>query len=543
MKSGKFATKVSVFLVLLFIAGLIPVALISRYDYPCADDFGFSAYSHIAWLESRSVFAVLGGAVRTVIERWSGWQGTFSSIFVMALQPGIWGERFYGLVPWIMIGAMSSSTLYFLHVVLRKTVRTGRSIFLCISMLYLTFALECMIDKTQAFFWFNGAAHYMIPHSVALVLAGMLIRHLTERPSASGRPYFRSGLKRAVRFLLICLASVFVGGSNYITALIIAVLFLAAFVLLLFFRKKKEAGLLAVPMALFFAAFFLNVLAPGNSVRQAEMLNRPGVVKSILLSFYYCVEYITELWFDWTWLLFVLALLPFILEAAKTAAGRFSFPCSEGLRLPEDLWYTVLNRKLQNRICCDTERNTKRGERSMEKEYIQQAADAARELMETADMKPGQILVVGCSSSEVESYRLGTHSSEETGKEIFDAIYAETQKRGVFLAAQCCEHLNRALVLEREAADRYGYEPVSVVPWKKGGGAFATAAFYGMKDTVVVEHIRAHAGMDIGDVLIGMHLRDVAVPVRLSISSVGNAHLVCARTRPKYIGGERAHYE
>ena len=327
MKSGKFATKVSVFLVLLFIAGLIPVALISRYDYPCADDFGFSAYSHIAWLESRSVFAVLGGAVRTVIERWSGWQGTFSSIFVMALQPGIWGERFYGLVPWIMIGAMSSSTLYFLHVVLRKTVRTGRSIFLCISMLYLTFALECMIDKTQAFFWFNGAAHYMIPHSVALVLAGMLIRHLTERPSASGRPYFRSGLKRAVRFLLICLASVFVGGSNYITALIIAVLFLAAFVLLLFFRKKKEAGLLAVPMALFFAAFFLNVLAPGNSVRQAEMLNRPGVVKSILLSFYYCVEYITELWFDWTWLLFVLALLPFILEAAKTAAGRFSFPC------------------------------------------------------------------------------------------------------------------------------------------------------------------------------------------------------------------------
>lgn len=229
--------------------------------------------------------------------------------------------------------------------------------------------------------------------------------------------------------------------------------------------------------------------------------------------------------------------------AGALSDRRFSFPCSEGLRLPEDLWYTVLNRKLQNRICFDTERNTKRGEHSMEKEYIQQAADAARELMETADMKPGQILVVGCSSSEVESYRLGTHSSEETGKEIFDAIYAETQKRGVFLAAQCCEHLNRALVLEREAADRYGYEPVSVVPWKKGGGAFATAAFYGMKDTVVVEHIRAHAGMDIGDVLIGMHLRDVAVPVRLSISSVGNAHLVCARTRPKYIGGERAHYE
>ena len=99
------------------------------------------------------------------------------------------------------------------------------------------------------------------------------------------------------------------------------------------------------------------------------------------------------------------------------------------------------------------------------------------------------------------------------------------------------------MVLEREAAERYGYDPVSVVPWKKGGGAFATAAYYGMKDAVVVEHIRAHAGMDIGDVLIGMHLRDVAVPVRLSISAVGGAHLVCARTRPKFIGGERARYE
>ena len=113
MKSGKFATKVSVFLVLLFIASLIPIALISRYNYPCADDFGFSAYSHIAWQETHSIPSVLGGAVRTVVERWFGWQGTFSSIFVMALQPAIWGESFYCLVPWIMIGTMSASTLFF----------------------------------------------------------------------------------------------------------------------------------------------------------------------------------------------------------------------------------------------------------------------------------------------------------------------------------------------------------------------------------------------------------------------------------------------
>lgn len=327
MKSGKFTTKVSVFLVLLFIASLIPIALISRYNYPCADDFGFSAYSHIAWQETHSIPSVLGGAVRTVVERWFGWQGTFSSIFIMALQPAIWGESFYCLVPWIMIGTMSASTLFFLHTVFRKVIGTDRNVFLGISFLYLIFALECMIDKTQAFFWFNGAAHYMIPHSVALFLAGLLIRYLSEKPSSAAGHFSGRRLRRSGLLLLICAASIFVGGSNYITGLITAVLFVSAFILLLLFRRKKEAGLLIPPFIFFFAAFILNVFAPGNSVRQAEMTNRPGVIKSVLLSFYYCIEYITEIWFDWTWIIFILALLPFIREAARTAIRHFSFPC------------------------------------------------------------------------------------------------------------------------------------------------------------------------------------------------------------------------
>lgn len=327
MKSEKFAAKVSVFLVLLFIAALIPIALISRYDYPCADDFGFSAYSHIAWQETHSLPSVLGGAVRTVVERWFGWQGTFSSIFVMALQPAIWGEAFYCLVPWIMIGAMSASSLFFLHTVFRRIMGADRNVFLSISFLYLLFALECMVDKTQAFFWFNGAAHYMIPHSAALFLAGLLIRYLSEKPPSADGHFSGGRLRRSGLLLLICAASIFVGGSNYITGLITAVLFISALLLLLIFRRKREARLLILPFALFLAAFLLNVLAPGNSVRQAEMVNRPGVIKSVLLSFYYCIEYITEIWFDWTWIIFILALLPFIWEAAKTAAGHFSFPC------------------------------------------------------------------------------------------------------------------------------------------------------------------------------------------------------------------------
>ena len=126
---------------------------------------------------------------------------------------------------------------------------------------------------------------------------------------------------------------------------------------------------------------------------------------------------------------------------------------------------------------------------------------------------------------------------------VFGGIYQATQEAGIYLAAQCCEHLNRAVILEREAAERYGYEEVNVVPQPKAGGSFATAAYKAFEHPVAVEHIRAHLGLDIGDTLIGMHLRDVAVPVRIRTKQIGDAHVVCARTRPKFIGGERAVYD
>lgn len=172
-----------------------------------------------------------------------------------------------------------------------------------------------------------------------------------------------------------------------------------------------------------------------------------------------------------------------------------------------------------------------------------QTRDAVRELLEAAALKPGEILVTGCSSSEIGSFRIGSHSSEEIGQAVFSAIQEELAPRGIYLAAQCCEHLNRAIIIEEEAAERYGWEPVNVVPRLKAGGSFATAAYRGFAHPVALEHIRAHAGMDIGDTLIGMHLKEVAVPVRVKTKEIGGARVVCARTRPKYIGGERAGYD
>ena len=176
-------------------------------------------------------------------------------------------------------------------------------------------------------------------------------------------------------------------------------------------------------------------------------------------------------------------------------------------------------------------------------EIAAQAAEITEELIETAKMKEGQILVVGCSSSEIAAHTIGCYSSKEVGQAVFNAIYKVTRKHGLFLAAQCCEHLNRALIVEEEAALRYNLEMVNVKPQLKAGGSFSTAAWNGLTAPCAVESIKAHAGIDIGDTLIGMHLRPVAVPVRTKRNAIGSAHVVCARTRLKYIGGERAAYQ
>ncbi len=171
-----------------------------------------------------------------------------------------------------------------------------------------------------------------------------------------------------------------------------------------------------------------------------------------------------------------------------------------------------------------------------------QTEQIIRSLLTEHPMKRGSILVVGCSSSEVAGGRIGKDSSEEIGQIIFQTAKRITDEMGVFLACQCCEHLNRALVVENACAEKYGYEPVCVVPWLHGGGSFATAAYHHFTEPVVVEHIKASAGIDIGDTLIGMHLKDVAVPVHFSQQKIGDAHVVAAYSRPKLIGGERAHY-
>lgn len=174
-------------------------------------------------------------------------------------------------------------------------------------------------------------------------------------------------------------------------------------------------------------------------------------------------------------------------------------------------------------------------------QIYEQTYAAIAELYETARLKAGNTVVIGCSTSEVMGAKIGTDSNPETAGEIFRALHTFAKEKGIYVAVQCCEHLNRAIVTERAAVPFA--DPVNVVPQKKAGGSLATVAYASFADPVVVETIKADAGLDIGLTLIGMHLKAVAVPVRLQHNRIGEALVTAARTRPKFIGGVRAIYD
>ena len=173
----------------------------------------------------------------------------------------------------------------------------------------------------------------------------------------------------------------------------------------------------------------------------------------------------------------------------------------------------------------------------------QQAQQAVEELLAAAKLNSGDIVVIGCSSSEIVGEKLGTASSAQAAQAVYRGIVPVLRQHGLFCAVQCCEHLNRALIVERACQEWYRLPQVNVVPHPHAGGAFATCCYENFDDPVAVERVEASAGMDIGDVFIGMHLLPVVVPVRGSLCQIGRAHLTMCRRRPKFVGGQRATYD
>lgn len=180
------------------------------------------------------------------------------------------------------------------------------------------------------------------------------------------------------------------------------------------------------------------------------------------------------------------------------------------------------------------------------KEITAQSRQAVEEILEAAKVSKGSIFVIGCSSSEILGDQIGTATNLDSANAVFDGIIPVLEEKGIFAAAQCCEHLNRALVVEREAMERFGFEQVNAIPQPNhAGGAFATVCYQRFMDPVLVETInqKAEAGIDIGGTMIGMHMHNVVVPLRISLRKIGEAPIICARHRPKYVGGQRAIYD
>lgn len=302
----------SIFLVILYILLVVPVLYIGSYNYHSADDFGFSAASHIAWEETHSIGKVISAAIATVVDRWYTWQGPFTTTFFVSLEPGIFGEEFYHVVPFIMIGILTTSSLYFFHVVIVQIIGCSKNIWISMTMIYLVYILECLPSPVEGFFWYCGAFVYIVPHSMAMILTGWLISIFFKRESI---------------YLLItsCILAFFIGGTNYITALeTVEGLVLGLICSFLYKRKDIFQKLLIVFFSII-PGFMLNVLAPGNSVRQSEFENHPGAIKAVFLSFYYCLNQAFGEWFNWTTIVLVLSALPIIFICVQALKDRVTF--------------------------------------------------------------------------------------------------------------------------------------------------------------------------------------------------------------------------
>lgn len=311
MKSRFLQNKSAVILTGIYFISLIPVFMCSVYAYPQADDWSYSYRVHLAWKEAHSLIAVLGAMCETVKESYMEWQGTFSSIALMSLQPGAFSEKSYMLVPFLMIGLLTFSTLFFFRELCRKMVGSE---WISLSMLVLLVTVQRMVSKPVAFFWYNGAIHYLAMYSIGLMLVTCLIKCL------------RGGRKVLVYQVIACFLAVMLGGGNLVTALIGVIGFVSLLLFLLVIKRAKKIGVLLAPALCNMIAFVLNVAAPGNGLRQGVAGEPSNPVMSILRSFYYGIYFPLGEWLDWVVILFILALIPIAWKMTKKTTFNFPLP-------------------------------------------------------------------------------------------------------------------------------------------------------------------------------------------------------------------------
>lgn len=306
--------RLSVFLTIVYMAGLIPLLWIGYYNYPSADDYSIGSNCRQAWVATHSVLATVWAGIVRAAEDWLDWMGYFTSNFLMAIPPSTFGERAYVLTCWIMIVMLSLSTMYLLRTVFVKVFKADKHVSNCVIMLMLFITVQCMVGRVEAFYWYSGAANYILVHSFCMFFYGLLISAVYD-----------TGKKRIFDLTAASVLGFLVGGGNQMTALNGAIVLLVVIGFLTVQKKWKEYKGHIVPIAFFYIGFILNVAAPGNWVR-AEGTNGMNPIKAVFVSFYYCLDYCLSEWSGWPVLLLVLILIPLFWKMVGRSEFQFRYP-------------------------------------------------------------------------------------------------------------------------------------------------------------------------------------------------------------------------
>lgn len=306
--------RLSVLLTIVYLLSLIPLLWISWYNYPSADDYTIGNNCRQAWIDSHHVFKVIGVGVAKAVDDWVHWMGYFTSNFLMAIPPNVFGERMYVVTAWIMLAMLSLSTIYLLYNIFVRIFQADKYVSHCVSMVMLFITVQCMVGRVEAFYWYSGAVNYMFLHGMSLFFYGLLIAIVYDK-----------GRKRTAKLIGASLLGFFTGGGNQLTALNVAIILLTVIGGITCQKKWKKYRALALPIGLFFLGFLLNVAAPGNWVR-ADSIEGMNPIKAVLVSLYYGLLLCLDQWLRWPIILMVILLIPLFWHMARKTAFAFRYP-------------------------------------------------------------------------------------------------------------------------------------------------------------------------------------------------------------------------
>ena len=310
------AKTTAILFTIIYVVSLIPLLWIAWYNYPSADDYSIGSSSHLVWAESHSLLRTICQGIVHAADDWKNWMGYFTSNYLMAVPPNAFGERWYVLTTWIMLGILSFSTLYLLRCILVKALGADKYMVHSIAMIILFATVQCMCPegRVEAFYWYSGAANYIFVHGMSLLFFGLLISACYDK-----------GKKKIYDLVAASVLGFLTGGGNQMTALNVAVVLFFGIVALFFQKSLKKCGVLGIPMGIFYIGFLLNVCAPGNWVR-AEEATGMDPIKAIFVSFYECLDRAVGDWTTWPVIVLMIMLIPFFWQIAGEVKLSYRYP-------------------------------------------------------------------------------------------------------------------------------------------------------------------------------------------------------------------------